>query len=178
MARSFLEVSPGNADVAGCFSGPALESAREGARFLIPEQPGDLRNAEFLPGQIARGKVVSKPLQNVRKAGVLFTQPARKGPWAHGKLLRDCFDIRLSVRQQRRDRVLNARPECVCAPAMRQRIFAVGEQQLVQVGVRAEDPRFRGVARERDIIDRRAELDSLAEEFRQLGPLIFASAGE
>ena len=57
---------------------------------------------------------------------------------------------------------------------MRQRIFAVGEQQLVQVGVRAEDPRFRGVARERDIIDRRAELDGLAEELRQLGPLIFA----
>ena len=45
---------------------------------------------------------------------------------------------------------------------MRQRIFAVGEQQLVQVGVRAEDPRFRGVAWESDIIDRRAELESRA----------------
>ena len=130
MARSFLEVSPGDAESRGAFPVQRLKAREKALVSLIPEQPGDLCDAEFLLGQVARGKVVSKPLQNVRKARVLFTQPARKGPWTHGKLLRDCFDIRPSVREQRRDRVLDACPKRAGALAMRQRILAVGEQQL------------------------------------------------
>jgi len=93
------------------FSAPAPEGTRERAGFLIAEQPGDLCDAELLFGEVACRKIVPQILQDVRETRTFLAQPSGKCSRAHGKLPRHFVDVRLSMREERNDRVLDARPE-------------------------------------------------------------------
>ena len=65
----------------------------------------------------------------------------------------------------------------VCGLA-RKRLLAIGDQELVEIGIRADDRHVPGRGRKRDAVDGCAKLDVAAEKLGEFGTSVFPAMDE
>src|SRR5262245_41365881 len=109
---------------------------REGAWVAIAEQPGDLRNANVALAEILLREAQPQILQHVEEADTFAREAARERAVAQPHALRDIRERRLAMRQQRHHGVLDlVAPVAGADAALRQGLLAIGEQQLIEIGI-------------------------------------------
>src|SRR6185503_8383351 len=122
------------------FACPSPECMRKRADFTITQQPCDFRNAHIAFYEIAACEVGSQGFQQLGERESFRRQAARKRSLAQSELPRNVSRCCLSVRKQWRDRIFNGGLKR--APLyfpMSKSVFAIRNQQVVEVRVSADD---------------------------------------
>ena len=85
---------------------PPFIGVGEGAWLPVAKQPCNLGNGQILILQVALGKIRSQPIEHAREGEPLFGEPTRERALAHAQPPGDFGRSRLSMRQERRNRIL------------------------------------------------------------------------
>src|SRR6516165_4608911 len=98
-------------DLARRLSGPALERMRERAHLTKTEQPRDLGYVQPAVIEVTNCQIAPQLLKYFGEVQPFVRKPSCKRPLAHSQTAGNVFHAHLSMRQHRRDRVLNPRTQ-------------------------------------------------------------------
>jgi hypothetical protein len=146
--------------------------------FPVAEQPGDFGNGQIHVLQIPSGKIRPQPVEYGREGESLHREPAPERTRAYTELAGDFGRTRLSVRQERSNRIFYANPESTVAGPMRTGFFAVSDQQSIQKRISAENGHLLCSTEKYDLVRISTEGDVAAHERIHLGTTAFASMNE
>jgi hypothetical protein len=143
---------------------------RKGANVSVAKQPSDLRNRQFSVCQMAFGQIGSKTFQKRGERQSFQFQSPGKRSLTYPELACNFADLRLAMRQQWSNGVLDPRPERLSvSQPMKSRFFAVRPQKLVEKGISADDGSLSDAIGKRDVVGGGAEFNIVAEESSKLG---------
>ena len=144
---------------------------RKGADFTIAQQPGNFRDAHVAFYQVSAGKIGSQFFQQLGERKSFRGKASRKRSLAQSKLPCNVTCCCLSVRKQGRDRIFNSGLERAPLSFPMSRASSQYEsQQVIEIRISADDAGVPGAHWEHNVVDRGAELDIVAKDFRQSPP--------
>src|SRR5262245_45227357 len=90
---------------------PALERMGECAHFMKAEQPRDFGNMQLAVIEVSNRQIAPQLLKYFSEVQAVVRKLSCKGPLAYSQAASDIFHEHSSMREQRRDRVLNSRAQ-------------------------------------------------------------------
>src|SRR5262245_24467502 len=104
-------MSAGCSHLAWRLASPALERVRECAHLMKAEQPRNLGHVQLAVIKVTNGQIAPQLLKYFREVQSFLRKLSCKRPLAHSQTAGNVFHEHSSMREQRRDFILNPRAQ-------------------------------------------------------------------